>query len=99
MVRTVLAELERGVPTAHTAAAFHNTLIQAIVTVAHRVGETRVVLSGGCFRNRYLTEGAVEQLREAGFQPYWHQQVPPNDGGLALGQAAWAARLLEEGVA
>jgi len=49
-------------------------------------GETRVVLSGGCFQNRYLTERTVARLREAGFQPYWHQRVPPNDGGLALGQ-------------
>ncbi len=59
-----------------------------IVAVAERVGEPRVVLSGGCFQNRVLTERAVGRLREAGFRPYWHQRVPPNDGGIALGQIA-----------
>jgi hydrogenase maturation protein HypF len=44
------------------------------------------VLSGGCFQNRYLTERTVTRLHAEGFQPYWHQRVPPNDGGIALGQ-------------
>jgi len=48
------------------------------------------VLSGGCFQNTRLTEAAVAALRAAGFEPVWHQAVPPNDGGIALGQAAWA---------
>ena len=57
-------------------------------------GRTRVVLSGGCFQNRYLTERTVRRLQAEGFQPYWHQRVPPNDGGIALGQvvAALAAK-------
>ncbi|HTL74249.1 MAG TPA: hypothetical protein VL863_13185, partial [bacterium] len=49
-------------------------------------GETQVVLSGGCFQNRYLVERVVKRLREENFQPYWHQRVPANDGGIALGQ-------------
>jgi hydrogenase maturation protein HypF len=56
------------------------------------VGEPRVVLTGGCFQNRRLLEGAVYQLRQAGFRPYWHQRVPPNDGGIALGQAVAVGR-------
>ncbi|MGH7735143.1 MAG: hypothetical protein ACREOE_16010, partial [Gemmatimonadales bacterium] len=44
------------------------------------------------FQNARLTEGVVAALRSAGFEPLWHRQVPPNDGGLALGQAVWAAR-------
>jgi hydrogenase maturation protein HypF len=51
----------------------------------------KVVLTGGCFQNRYLTEHAVRALRAAGFRPVWHRRVPPNDGGIALGQAVWAA--------
>ena len=51
-----------------------------------------MVLSGGCFQNRYLTERAVARLREAGFRPYWHQRIPPNDGGIALGQLVAASR-------
>lgn len=77
------------------AARFHNALVEAIVRVARRVGESKVVLTGGCFQNRYLAERTVIRLREEGFHPYWHQRVPPNDGGIALGQvvaAAWSAR-------
>src|SRR5262249_57461728 len=53
-------------------------------------------LSGGCFQNRLLTEELVHLLRSAGFSILLHAEVPPNDGGLALGQAAVAAaRLLK----
>ena len=99
MLQALLADIERGIPTSHMAAAFHNALVEALVAVAQRFGNTQVVLSGGCFQNRYLTERAIDRLRHAGFEPYWHQHVPPNDGGLALGQAMWAARLLEARVA
>ena len=57
-----------------------------MVAVAKRTGQRRVVLTGGCFQNRYLTERTVRRLQAEGFQPYWHQRVPPNDGGIALGQ-------------
>jgi hydrogenase maturation protein HypF len=73
------------------AAKFHNTIAEMIVAVAHRIGESRVALTGGCFQNRYLTEQTVERLRRAGFQPYWHQRVPPNDGGISLGQVFLSA--------
>ena len=66
---------------------FHNTLAEIIVQVAAAVGESHVVLSGGCFQNKLLTESAVTRLQQEGFRPYWHQRVPPNDGGIALGQA------------
>ncbi len=68
------------------AAKFHNALADCIVSVARKIGQRKVVLSGGCFQNRYLTERTVERLQAAGFQPYWHQRIPPNDGGIALGQ-------------
>jgi hydrogenase maturation protein HypF len=90
MVRGLLAEREPE--TARAAARFHNTLVDMGVEVATRIGEPRVVLSGGCFQNRYLTERFVSGLQGAGFQPYWHQRVPPNDGGIALGQLVAAAR-------
>lgn len=78
------------------AAKFHNTLVAMIVQVAERVGEERVVLTGGCFQNVYLLERTVQSLRTAGFESYWHRQVPPNDGGLALGQLMAAATLRGE---
>jgi len=69
------------------------SLADVIVAAAVRVGEARVVLTGGCFQNRALTERAIASLGAAGFRPYWHQRVPPNDGGLSLGQAVAAAAL------
>ena len=72
------------------AARFHNLLTNTILAIAQRCNRLKVVLSGGCFQNRYLAEGVTRQLLAAGFQPYWHQRVPPNDGGIALGQL-WLA--------
>jgi hydrogenase maturation protein HypF len=92
MVLEILADLEANVPAWEISAKFHNTLGETVVAVARRVGDRRVVLTGGCFQNRYLLERTVNGLRSAGFSPYWHQRVPPNDGGIALGQAIAAAR-------
>jgi len=88
---TALADLQTGTPAGAISAAFHAGLAAAIAEIARRIGERCVVLSGGCFQNVRLTEAAVAALRAAGHQPVWHQRVPPNDGGLALGQAVWAA--------
>lgn len=88
MIARILHDVAAGTPPGVVAARFHNTLADVIVAVATHVGETRVVLTGGCFQNRALTERAIARLRGAGFKPYWHQRVPPNDGGLSLGQIA-----------
>ncbi|MHB9133710.1 MAG: carbamoyltransferase HypF [Armatimonadota bacterium] len=92
MIRVVLEETQGGVPLGMRAAKFHNALVEAMVAVARHVGVEQVALSGGGFQNRYLTERAITRLREAGFRPYWHQRIPPNDGGIALGQIIAAAR-------
>jgi len=92
-IRAVVRDARAGVAPGVIAARFHNMLVEAIVGVASRVGEPRVVLTGGCFQNRYLAEHAIAGLREAGFRPYWHQRVPPNDGGISVGQVAAVARL------
>jgi hydrogenase maturation protein HypF len=83
-VRALLAD--RDVPRGVASARFHNMLVEMAVDMAKRVAEERVVLTGGCFQNRYLTERMVSRLRTEGFRPYWHQRVPPNDGGISLGQ-------------
>jgi hydrogenase maturation protein HypF len=94
MIEEMLRDIGDAVPLAVISWKFHAALVEAIVEIERRVGEHRVVLSGGCFQNRFLTERTVHRLREAGFQPYWHQRVPPNDGGIALGQIAVASALL-----
>ena len=86
MIEAILSDVQKGVASGRISAKFHNTLAEAVVAVAKRTGQRRVVLSGGCFQNRYLTERTVRRLQAEGFQPYWHQRVPPNDGGIALGQ-------------
>jgi hydrogenase maturation protein HypF len=94
LVRAVLEDLDCGRGKALIAAKFHNALVEALVAVARRIGEERVVLTGGCLQNKYLTERAVRRLRAEHFHPYWHRQVPANDGGIALGQILAAARQL-----
>jgi hydrogenase maturation protein HypF len=91
-VQEILADVKHRLPVGKISAKFHNALVEAIIAVAKRAGESRVVLSGGCFQNRYLTWRVVTRLREEKFQPYWHQRVPPNDGGIALGQVVAALR-------
>jgi hydrogenase maturation protein HypF len=95
MIKAILADVKDGIQAGIISARFHNALVEAIVAVAKRAGQNRVVLSGGCFQNRYLTERAVRRLQAEGFRPYWHQRVPPNDGGIALGQVIAAQRQME----
>jgi hydrogenase maturation protein HypF len=95
MIEAILADVKNGIPVATISARFHNALAESIVAVAKHAGQNRVVLSGGCFQNRYLTERAVRRLQAEGFRPYWHQRVPPNDGGIALGQVVAAQRQME----
>jgi hydrogenase maturation protein HypF len=92
MIELILSDVKRGVSIGIISARFHNALAEAIVTAAKRCGQNHVVLSGGCFQNRYLMERTVRRLQVEGFRPYWHQRVPPNDGGIALGQVIAALR-------
>lgn len=85
---------ENGISREHLARRFFESMIAAAAEIAIRSGETRIVLSGGCFQNRILLEGLVKRLREAGLQPFWHQRIPPNDGGVALGQIAGVSKAL-----
>jgi hydrogenase maturation protein HypF len=97
LVLALLADLGRGVSIGEISARFHNALAEGIVAVARVAAERRVVLSGGCFQNRRLTERAIARLRGEGFEPFWHSQVPPNDGGIALGQVMAVAKLGDVG--
>ncbi len=95
-IRALLNDREQRVASGVMAARFHNLLANTILAVARRCNQSKVVLSGGCFQNRYLAERVIRQLLAAGFQPYWHQRIPPNDGGIALGQAYLATSPIRE---
>jgi hydrogenase maturation protein HypF len=99
MIGEILVDLRKGISQGAIAAKFHNTLAEIIVEVGRQIVTPKIVLTGGCFQNRYLLEDAVQRLSQAGFKPYWHQRVPPNDGGIALGQIAAAARVSHRTVA
>jgi hydrogenase maturation protein HypF len=79
-------------------ARFHNTVSAAIAEACRRLrlaeGLDRVCLSGGTFQNAYLLRHTSKLLRAAGFHVFTHAAVPPNDGGLSLGQAAIASNRL-----
>ena len=100
-IARIAQEAAAGVARGAVAARFHNTLAAAVVEICRRIrgqaGPGRVCLSGGTFQNIRLTESAAAGLRAAGFEVFLHSRVPPNDGGIALGQAAIAAELLKAG--
>jgi hydrogenase maturation protein HypF len=90
----LLGDLRAGVSSGIMAGRFHNGLAAAIVAVAQAIGQPQVALTGGCFQNRLLLERTAGRLRQAGFDVLLHRQVPPNDGGISLGQVAVAAARL-----
>ncbi len=95
MIRSLLADLEGGVPTGRVAARFHNALAAATAAACTRLalrrGLHQVVLSGGSFQNRILLERVTANLRRTGLRVLVPERLPPNDGGISFGQAAVAA--------
>jgi hydrogenase maturation protein HypF len=91
----VVKDLQDGQSVADISAKFHWTLIclfADLCTVLRKDRDlNRVVLSGGVFQNSILLNGMIDALEERGFSVFSHQQVPTNDGGIALGQAVVAA--------
>jgi hydrogenase maturation protein HypF len=90
LIVDLLRDKRDGLPGSRIAARFHNALVNWIVEVAENSELKQIVLSGGVFQNRYLTERAAAMLESRGFVVHTHRQVPPNDGGIALGQVVMA---------
>jgi len=95
-IARIVAEVRGGTPSAVIAARFHNTAADAVVDACRRLRAAeklnRVCLSGGTFQNMKLLARTLAGLRRLDFEVYLHAQVPPNDGGIALGQAVIASR-------
>jgi hydrogenase maturation protein HypF len=94
MIRAITKRLQAGKDCGELAFSFHLTLQVAFCkmarTIRDKTGLNQVVLSGGCFQNRILTEGTVEELEKAGFDVFFHRAIPTNDGCISLGQAVCA---------
>lgn len=92
-IRAILDDTIAGAPAGLIATSFHNTMVEMAAGIVSESNATRVALSGGCFQNRYLTERLIHRLQGMGVEVLWHRRIPPNDGGIAIGQlAALAAR-------
>jgi hydrogenase maturation protein HypF len=95
LVRAVAHDTRQGIDAAGIARRFHATVVELIAAVCGRLrrstGLDAVVLSGGVFLNALLTRETCDRLTRDGFRVYRHRRVPPNDGGLSLGQLAVAA--------
>ncbi|MBN2104935.1 carbamoyltransferase HypF [bacterium] len=90
MIHECLCEINSGARIQNISDRFHWTLVNVILKVAERIGQRRILLSGGCFQNKLLTERVCDTLEKSGYRVYRHQQIPPNDGGISLGQIAAA---------
>ncbi|MDH5638036.1 MAG: carbamoyltransferase HypF [Nitrospinota bacterium] len=95
-LKALVEDVTTGEPTPLIAARFHQAVVAGAASMAGalrgKTGLERVFLSGGVFQNRYLSDRLGDTLREMGFTVFRHGRVPPNDGGISLGQAIIAAR-------
>lgn len=96
MIVDILADIAAGIHPSAIARRFHHTIATAAtevcLTISQSSGLKRIILSGGVFQNRLLTEMIYTALAQKGLDVFTHRLVPPNDGGIALGQAAIAGR-------
>jgi hydrogenase maturation protein HypF len=99
LLRQLVRDVRAGVESAVISAKFHNAVAELILRLSLQYRESlklnKVALSGGCFQNVALLKKACRLLKKNDFEILTHKLVPPNDGGLALGQAAVAARQLK----
>jgi len=101
MFRGIVSDIQQGVPASEIADRFHHSIAELLATVCfgtrEQTGLNIIALSGGVFQNRLLLEQLVKRLEGMSFQVYVNRRVPPNDGGISLGQIAVAAAQLQRG--
>jgi hydrogenase maturation protein HypF len=95
LVREIVTGIRIGRSASALSQAFHQAIADMVASVVERFGGHKVVLSGGCFQNRILTEMIVRQLQLKSRDVLTHGKIPPNDGGLAAGQITIATALLD----
>jgi hydrogenase maturation protein HypF len=88
IIISIINEIRSDIKPSIISTKFHNTLAEIILRIARKSGMRKIVLSGGCFQNALLTERTINLLQKNKYKVYWHQRIPPNDGGIALGQIA-----------
>lgn len=90
----IIKDLKEGIDKKIMAAKFHNTVAEFTLNLCGKIRENsginKIALSGGVFQNNYLTEKVVSLLEDKGFKVYTQRKVPPNDGGISLGQTVVA---------
>lgn len=86
IIQQIAIELDRQKFTAEIAAKFHNTLVEIVVAISLIMNRKQIILTGGCWQNKYLSERAINRLKQENFIPYWHHRIPGNDAGIAVGQ-------------
>ena len=96
MFEEIFNDLEKKIPVNEISSKFHNTLIEVIITLSKRIGLKDVILTGGCFQNKFLLERTIDKLIDNRFIPSWNKQIPPNDGGISFGQAVFANHLINK---
>jgi hydrogenase maturation protein HypF len=97
MVKELIADIQKGLTNSVISAKFHNCLAAGMLEMAKAARESTklntVALSGGVFCNRYLTIRCIKLLKKTGFSVLLNREVPSNDGGVSVGQAAIGAKL------
>ena len=97
MIKQLITDIREKKTASVISAKFHNCLAEGLLEMAKSARKTTklnmVALSGGVFCNRYLTIRCIKLLKKAGFSVLFNRDVPSNDGGISLGQAAIAAKL------
>jgi hydrogenase maturation protein HypF len=98
----IVKDRQKGVPPSEISARFHNSVVEAVfqcsLQISADTGIRKVVVSGGTFQNVYLVSRLINKFSQTQLSFFFQQQVPSNDGGLALGQVAIASKRRKLGI-
>ncbi|MFW5792801.1 MAG: carbamoyltransferase HypF [Bacteroidota bacterium] len=96
LIKAIVKDLQNNQPLSMISSRFHNTIVEVILENVKKIssenGIKKVVLSGGTFQNKYITENTEKVLSKDGFEVFSHSKTPMNDAGIALGQLVIGAK-------